>query len=347
LARGAETALTKKADQRDKLLDCLIEIENILQPSNSVNVREDFTGPIVDMLFEDGELLQRTVSDGLMFNFKYSSEISRDVPLACGCRLDQVWEPQTTKSVIALSKGRAGVLIGGAHIGDKSPLCSARACAERHVSLLRAVLGQPRTAAQQSEGKRHRKCESESGGTLVVRWREDRFGRRDLHASPQLANGSSRENHFVSSAVDSYVTENGIAKFDLLMLDIEGGEYDALQGADKVLSRPAAEAPAVICEIHRHCVDWTNGLRDTPLCKLLIDHGYDVFAIRDYQGNEAVEPAYVELIDIDSAVIDGRLHGFNLLAVKSRARLSPDAFRIVHGVSPKLLKHRDPKSTRP
>jgi hypothetical protein len=60
-----------------------------------------------------------------------------------------------------------------------------------------------------------------------------------------------------------------------------------------------------------------------------------------------VEPAYVELIDIDSAVIDGRLHGFNLLAVKSRARLSPDAFRIVHGVSPKLLKHRDPKSTRP
>ncbi len=63
---------------------------------------------------------------------------------------------------------------------------------------------------------------------------------------------------------------------------IEGAEYDALKGAVNVLSQPPETAPAVICEIHRHYVDWTAGLRQTPLCKLLIDHGYEIFAIRDY-----------------------------------------------------------------
>ena len=131
------------------------------------------------------------------------------------------------------------------------------------------------------------------------------------------------------------------------MLDIEGGEYAALQGAKKVLSAGPASAPAVICEIHRHYVDWTSGLAETPLCKLLTDHGYEVFAIRDYQGNQAMPDGIVELVDIASAIIDGPPHGFNLLAVKSRARLDKDTFRIVHGVSPKLLHHRDPKLFAP
>jgi FkbM family methyltransferase len=344
---AARALLTKNSDQRDKLLDCLIEIENVLQPSNSVNVREDLTGPIVDLLFEDGELLQRTVSDGLKFNFKYSSKISRDFMLARGRKLDHVWEPQTTKSVIALSKGGAGVLIGGAYIGDHA-LYAARAlapggmchCFELSSDSLELLRSNLKENGIENVKVNQEALWSSDGAKIIL-------AGEDSHASPQLANGSPSENHFVSRTVDSYAAENGIARLDLLMLDIEGGEYDALQGADKVLSRSAADAPAVICEIHRHYVDWTNGLRDTPLCKLLIDHGYEVFAIRDYQGNEAVEPAYVELVDIDSAVIDGPPHGFNLLAVKTRARLSPDTFRIVHGVSPKLLKHRDPKIHAP
>ena len=51
----------------------------------------------------------------------------------------------------------------------------------------------------------------------------------------------------------------------------------------------------------------------------------------------------VELVDIDSAVISGPPHGFNLLAVKDRKRLDPAVFSIVKGVSPKLLHHRDQK----
>jgi hypothetical protein len=46
-------------------------------------------------------------------------------------------------------------------------------------------------------------------------------------------------------------------------------------------------------------------------------------------------------------VIGGPPHGFNLLAVKMRARLDAAVFRIVHGVSPKLLHHRDPRIFAP
>jgi FkbM family methyltransferase len=333
--------LKQNPELREKLFDCLIEIENRIQPGRDVNVREDFTGPIVDLLIEPGELMQRDVEGNLTFNFRYSSKIARDFVLARGRAIDHVWEPQTTRTVIALSKGRHNVLIGGAYIGDHA-LYAARVLApggrchcfelsDESLELLRRNIGV-------------------NGITNIVvnqlaLWSTDgvaiELAGEDSHASPQVASAGVGKS-FVSRTIDSYADEHKLKQFDLVMLDIEGGEYDAIRGASAVLSRPTSEAPALICEIHRAYVDWTNGLRSTPLCAELIRHGYEVFCIRDYQGNEAVDPPYVELVDIDSAVITGPPHGFNLLAVKTRERLDASVFKIVRGVSPKLLKHRDP-----
>lgn len=343
---AARKLLAKNTAMRDKILDCLIDVENSIQQPNGANVREELTGPIVDLLFEDGELLNRQVQGGMTFNFRYSSKIARDFMLARGRIPDHVWEPQTTRSVIALSKGKSVVLIGGAYIGDHA-LFAARMLAEGgtchcfelsndSLELLRSNLV--------ANGVRNVEVNQEAlwstDGAKII------LAGEDSHASP-LASEAASSDYFISRTVDSYVKGKALPKLDLLMLDIEGGEYDALVGAKSVLSAPAEVAPAVICEIHRNYVDWSNGLRNTPLCALLIDHGYEIFAIRDYQGNEVVEPHYVELVDIDSAIIDGPPHGFNLLAVKIRTRLSKDVFRIVRGVSPKLLKHRDPKIHAP
>jgi FkbM family methyltransferase len=344
---AARKLLADNPAQRDKLLDCLVEIENALQPSASVNVREDMTGPIVDMLFDDGERLHRTVDGGMKFNFRYSSKISRDFLLARGRTPDHVWEPQTTRSVVALSKGGKAVLIGGAYIGDHA-LYAAKALAaggavhcfelsSDSIELLKANL--------------HDNKISNVVVNQEALWSVDgvkiQLSGHDSHASPEQVDGNAAGETFSSRSIDGYAAEKKLDRLDLVMLDIEGGEFNAIQGAERVLSRPGKDAPAVICEIHRAYVDWTHGLRSTPLCALLIKHGYEVFAIRDYQGNEAVNPPHVELVDIDSAVISGPPHGFNLLAVKSRDRLDPAAFRIVHGVSPKLLKHRDPKIHAP
>ena len=343
--RAARDLFSKNPKSRKQLIDCLLGIEADLQKGSDHNIREELVGPLVDLIFEDNELLQKRVRGGLTFNFRYSSKIARDFVLATEAEPDHVWEPQTTKSVIALSKGRKQVLIGGAYIGDHA-LYAARQLAsggtvhcfelsDSSVDLLKANLRDNNIA---NAVVNQQALWSEDG-----KWIE--LTGEDSHASPQEA--ASKDKAFPSRSVDGYLAEKGVTELDLLMLDIEGGEYKALQGAAKILASEKTNAPAVICEIHRHYVDWSNGLRNTPLCGLLIDNGYEVFAIRDYQGNENVQPPHVELVDIDSAVVSGPPHGFNLLAVKDRSRLDPSVFRIVHNVSPKLLKHRDPKIHAP
>jgi hypothetical protein len=55
----------------------------------------------------------------------------------------------------------------------------------------------------------------------------------------------------------------------------------------------------------------------------------------------------VELVPLGSARLDGPPHGFNLVAVKDPARLQGELFRVVPGVSPKLLFHGDPRWHHP
>lgn len=298
------------------------------------------------MLFEPGERLARRVANGLTFNFRYSSKIARDFVMASGSAPDHVWEPQTTRAVTVLSQSGRNVIVGGAYFGDHA-LFIARVLAPGgicHCFELSADNIGMLTANLETNGIANVKVNQEA------LWSEDgahiELAGIDSHASPRLAKVASADT-FPSRSIDRYAETNQLDAIDVIMLDIEGGEYAAIQGAKGVLSREAASAPAVICEIHRRYSDWTRGLRHTPLCQRLIEHGYEVFAIRDYQSNEGEMQHLVELVDIDTAVIEGPPHGFNLLAIKTRSRLDPGVFRIVHHVSPKLLHHRDPKIHAP
>ena len=340
---GVGKILSLRTEARDEILDCLARIEKQLQAGSSVNVREEVTGPIADVLFEPGELLTREIANGMTFSFRYSSKIARDFMMARQKPLDHVWEPQTTRSVVALSKDARNVIVGGAYFGDHS-LMIARAmakggtchCFELSDDSLEMLHANIKNNAIANIKTNQRALWSVDGAKIEL-------AGSDSHASPQVADAAATGPHFVSRSIDNYAAENQLDQIDVIMLDIEGGEYEALLGAKAVLARPAATAPALICEIHAAYVDWSKGLAATPMCKLMIDNGYEVFAIRDYQGNDPSAGKVVELVDIDSAVISGPKHGFNLLAVKSRSRLDPAAFSIVHGVSPKLLHHRDQK----
>ena len=76
------------------------------------------------------------------------------------------------------------------------------------------------------------------------------------------------------------------------MLDIEGGEIEALKGARRFLSAPAQEAPEIIFEIHRSYVDWSEGLAKTPICSLLIERGYEPMAISAVAGTNVRDLLY-------------------------------------------------------
>jgi FkbM family methyltransferase len=342
----ARTLLERHPAARKRIIASLVEIERELRSETDINIREDLTGPLVDALFDPGEELMLRTVDGMTFSFRYTSKIARDLVMA-GDAPDHVWEPQTTRAATVLARGARNVIVGGAYFGD-------------HALFIARVLGPDGIChcfEPAPESRRLLAANLEANGIANVAlnaealWSQD--GVRialvgaDSHASPRPAEPGYDAPAFVSRSIDRYAEIEGLAGVDLIILDIEGGELAAIDGAARVLGCDAASAPAVICEIHSRYCDWSDGLRHTALCRRLTGHGYEVFAIRDYQGNERRMRPVVELVDIDSAVLEGPPHGFNLLAVKTRERLDAGVFRIVHGVSPKLLHHRDPRIHAP
>ena len=164
----------------------------------------------------------------------------------------------------------------------------------------------------------------------------------DSHAHPVRAKASDDAEKFATVTLDSYGKAQGIERLDLLMLDIEGGEQAALEGAVGLLGRPKGEAPIVVFEIHRSYVDWSNGLDQTQPVRLMLDAGYQVFAIRDFQSNIPMGGCLIELLPLDAAYLEGPPHGFNMLAVKDEALLDPSVFRLCRNKSPKLLLYKSP-----
>ena len=340
--------LKANPEKRQAFIDHLVKIEPLLQQETDVNVREQITGPLVDAMFNDGEHLSKSIEAGLRYEFRYSSKIARDFLMASCAKPDHVWEPQTTKALLALAKTSKTTLIGGAYFGDQALLVAKALLAGGHCycfELSGANMGMLKNNIAING------IDNISVHQLAL-WSEDdrdiTLMGLDSHASPQEAHHEEAHHGqpssgtiFKSKTIDSFCREQTIDQLDIVMLDIEGGETAALQGASAMLSQSSAHAPVVICEIHSSYVDWSAGLRTTSLVETLLQHGYEVFALRDYQGNEPMDGKPVELVDIDSAIISGPPHGFNLLAVKSRSRLDGDVFRICSNVSPKLLHHRD------
>jgi hypothetical protein len=99
--------------------------------------------------------------------------------------------------------------------------------------------------------------------------------------------------------------------------------------------------------VHRHYVDWSNGLENTEIARLLTGHGYSLFALRDFNSNYDLAGKPIELIPLDAIYLEGPPHGFNMVAVKDPAVFQTGAYSIVRDVSPKLLRHKDPKLHHP
>ena len=139
------------------------------------------------------------------------------------------------------------------------------------------------------------------------------------------------------------------------MLDIEGAEFNVLQGADNFLKMSADNAPNLVFEIHRSYVDWSVGLENTDLIKFVSGFGYKLFAVRDFNSNVDLSDHrkyFIELIPLqtDKIYLEGPPHGFNVLATKNPESwifANPETVKIVNNVSPKLLRHRDPKIHQP
>ncbi len=340
---GAIMRIGSNDSLREQFISLCREAETQLK-TDGINIREEVTGPLVDALMKD-QIFQKPLTDGTLFEMRYVAKISRDFILSPDPIPDHLWEPQTTKLLLHLSANAKTVVIGGAYVGDQAILIAKKISTQHgtchvfepnehsfHFLRRNAELNHLTNLHFNNSGLWHK--------SAFIRLVGD-----DSHAYPEEVTDSSDRIRAVS--INDYGKENHLDKIDLIMLDTEGGEFAALNGADDYLKQPMATAPNIVFEIHRHYIDWSQGLEETEIVKYLKSFGYHIYAVRDFQSNYPMKGKPVELIPLSTVYLEGPPHGFNMLAIKNEKIISDPLFKIVEGVSPKLLLHKDPRLHHP
>lgn len=309
------------------------------------DLREEVSAHVVDALYGDVGEVTKTLKSGVKFTLPYRSKIAREYALS-EPQPDHVWEPQTTRTLLELANSARQVIIGGAYAGDHAVLMAHKmASAGGHVHCFEPN-DEQRTALSANAG-------ANGLSNLDVRaeglWDSKtflRFEGDDSHARTFEVDAGVDQG-IPTVTIDGYCAETGIGQLDLIVLDIEGGEVKALEGAAQQLAKPAGACPDIVFEIHGAYTDWSNGLEQTDVLRLVLDAGYTAFAIRDYQGNAALADAPLELVPTDDAYLEGPPHGFNLIATKRPDLAADIGAKVRRGVSPKILHHRDPALHQP
>ncbi len=340
LAR-ALAAIGKDDDLRARFLDlCKLAEERFARPD--FPVRDQITAPIIDALHSELGVLRKTLKDGTVFDFLYRSKIAREFVMSPDAAPDHVWEPQTTRLLLRLARDAAHVVIGGAYSGDQAILVARAIAGHRGTCHAFEPNDQQRAMLERNARNNHLTNIAVNATGL---WRDERtelvLVGDDSFAHPEVADGGGGDS-FPTESIDGYGMRNGLAHIDLVMLDIEGAEISALEGASRYLAQPPGEAPNVVFEVHRHYVDWSDGLARADIARLMQGFGYTLYAVRDFNSNVAMGDRPVELVPIETVYLDGPPHGFNMLATKDPELVKDSLFRIRPGVSPKLLWHRDP-----
>ncbi len=314
------------------------------QLSHAGAVRDDITGPIADALHDDNDSYEKTLADGARFKFLFRTKIAREFLLADDEHPSHVWEPQTTRLLMHLCGGLQGdALVGGAYFGDQAILM-ARAL---QTQLLDVHCFEPNTdqSAMLAENISLNRLDNVHVNRCGLWSCSDALLKLDGFDS--FANAISAQaddpQAFSTVSIDDYRAARQL-KIGLIQLDIEGAEFGALQGARHTLTQ---DKPHIVFEVHRHYVDWSQGLAQTDICRYLAELGYTLFALRDFNSHREMGRRPIELVALDKVYLDGPPHGFNMVAVQDPAVLPAPLFRQVTHVSPKLLAHKDPALHHP
>jgi len=341
---SALRALGRNPELRAKVIQLCRDIEKH-RGLDVANVREEVTGPIVDALFSKYDILQRTLKNGLRFDFYYRSNIARDLVMAPEGELTNLFEPQTTKLLLHLVQGARHVLIGGAYAGDHV------------IQVARELLGTGQVHAFEPDLEQlkmlEHNVEMNGLGNVILNgtalW-SDETTRLKLVGFDALAHAEivkDPEEGVRTVTIDNYGDRLGVEQFDVLMLDLEGSELEVFKGAHRYLAAPVGRAPDIIFEIHRRYVDWSQGLQNTEIMRFLRNLGYTIYCIRDFQSWVAMDGEPIEIVNPERCHLEGPPHGFNMLASKDPELFKKPFIRICENVSPKLLLHKDPSLHHP
>jgi len=344
--KTAISRIRAREDWRQAFITQLVSYECAIS-SVGVDVREEITGPLVDALFDDSQIVRKTLSNGLVFEFPYRSKIARDFVMSVPVHPDHAWEPQTSRLLINLAKSARQVVIGGAYFGDHAIL----------IARENAAIGGVVHAFEPNNDQRQmldRNARLNALTNIITRpeglWHNTTTTLKlvgyDSFATSVAADKDEIDT-FKTVTITDYLKSINVDRLDLIMLDIEGSELRALQGAEQFLTQPKGVAPNILFEVHSSYIDWSNGLIKTPIAQLLIQNDYTLYGVRDFNSNYDLSTRPIELIPVESIYLGGPPHGFNMVAVKDPALFTGPGYVLVRDVSPKYLRHKDPALHHP
>lgn len=346
----ALAAAGRNAQLRSTIFDELRRAE--AEAADPAAFRQEVRWPMMLAMLHEAKTHCVVLEDGLMFEVCPDSRIEQALLLSTVARPDHVWEPQTTKLLKMLAAETSQVIIGGAYIGDQV-IPVAQILSERKSS------GEVHAFEPMEHAFRHLMTNIGINDIHnVIAHRLALWGHSDVtlnvtgplalaSAMPVNGNPVGQGETVKSVSIGDYVEARQLTSVGLIRLAIEGSEEQAFLGCEELLSRPSPDAPHLIFELHRFYVDWTPGLENTSIIKLLTAHGYSVFAIRDVNGNYPMAHQPVEIIPVNRVYLQGPPHGFNLLATKDSGLIEHFGLRVVKDVSPKLLLDKDPALHHP
>ena len=333
--------LGRDKEIRTRLINFLKNSEKSLNYNGSK--RDDVIGPIVDALHDEDDVYEKLLSDGTSIKFFFRTQIARDFLLSTSNKPSHVWEPQTTKLLLYLAKNlNDDILIGGAYFGDHAILV-AKSINTRGgvVHCFEPNLDQNKMLNENKKINALKNIKINKHGLWSHSDKYLKLTGFDSFANSVLASDS--EEAFKTVTIDDYCLAKK-KRLGLIQLDIEGSELKALEGAKDTIK---SDKPVIVFEIHKDYVDWSNGLKNTPVCKLLLKKGYTIFAIRDFHSHLEMRDKKIELIPLNKVFLKGPPHGFNMVATADIKIFNNKKFKIVENVSPKLLLHKNAKLHHP
>src|SRR2546423_124979 len=278
LPRALSTA-GKNERLRKTVFEALRQAE--IEADNAASFCEEVRWPLIVSLLSEVKTHRVTLENGLIFEVSPDSRIEKALLLSPVEHPDHVWEPQTTKLLMALAQWASHIIVGGAYIGDQV-LPMAQVTGSRDPSGIVHAF----EPMQHAFLRLLRNLEINNITNVVPQrlglWDQSSVslnieGHLGLASSLPIEEGRNRLGEVIESiSIDDYVKSRQLKSVDVIMLDTEGGEEKALLGARETIAR---HAPNIVFEIHRHFVDWTGGLEKTSIIEFLRSYGYTVFAI--------------------------------------------------------------------
>ena len=152
---------------------------------------------------------------------------------------------------------------------------------------------------------------------------------------------ANNKKYFLTDTLDNFAKKRKINAIDLLMIDVEGNEFNIFLGADNLFKNNKIHN--IVFELHSKYVNWKRGLKNTTIIKLLLKNNYNIYAIRDYHTNINLRNK-IELLDINNLYLEGPHHGFNLIATKNKNLINHKSILFSKkNYSPKYLFHKSSK----